>query len=258
MTALTVAGLAVETAGEGFPMVMIHGLGGTANTFQPQMEALHSYRVIRIDLPGAGRSPLGHAKPSLDSFADDVVRVLGALGVSRAHFVGHSMGTLVCQCLAAERPDFVESLLLFGALIEPSESMRTGLPNRARTARSEGMAPIAEQIVEGALSPDTRASRPITVAFVRESIMRQDPEGYAQHCEALARMQAVEHRRIAAPALLVAGESDGMATAGVARDLAGRLKSARVAVVERSGHWLTVERPNECNRIMGEFLTSLH
>lgn len=258
MTALTVGGIAVEAAGEGFPVVMIHGLGGTSNTFQPQLESLRDHRVIRIDLPGAGRSPLGYARPSLENFADDVVRVVGALGVGRAHFAGHSMGTLVCQKIAADRSDLVESLILFGAIIEPSEGMRTGLPTRARTARSEGMAPIADGIVENALSPDTRANRPAAVAFVRESIMRQEPEGYAQHCEALAQMQAVDHRRIAVPALIIAGESDGMATASVARDLAGRLKSARVTVVENSGHWLTIERPDACNRTLSEFLTSLH
>ena len=258
MTTLTVGRMAVDVTGQGFPVVMVHGLGGTSNTFQPQIEALRNHRVIRIDLPGAGRSPHGHAAPSLESFADDVVRVATTLGVTRAHFVGHSMGTLVCQKIAADRSDLVASLTLFGALIEPSDGMRAGLPGRARTARTEGMAPIADQIIEGALSPDTRASRPITVAFVRESLMRQDPEGYARHCEALAKMQAVDHRRITVPALLAAGESDGMATGGIARSLAERLQDARVAIVERSGHWLTVERPDECNRIMRDFLTGLH
>ncbi len=119
------------------------------------------------------------------------------------------------------------------------------------------MAPIADQIIEGALSSETKTSRPAAVAFVRESVMRQDPEGYARHCEALASARAVDHRRVAAPALLVAGESDGTAPASVARSLAERLKDARVAVIAGSGHWLTIEKPRECNEKMRDFLADL-
>ncbi len=254
MTTVSIARMVVEVDGDGPPVVMVHGLGGTSNTFQPQMDALRDARIIRIDLPGAGRSPAGHGTPSMENFAEVVIGAAGALGVRRAHFVGHSMGTIVCQMIAATRPDLVASLTLFGALIEPSDAMRTGLAARARQARSEGMAPIADQIVAGALSADTQANRPAAVAFVRESIMRQDPEGYAGHCEALARAKAVDHRLIAAPALLVAGDADATAPASTARALAERLKGASVAVIERSGHWLTIEKPVECNDRLREFM----
>ncbi len=254
MTMVTVNRMAIEIAGDGVPVVMLHGLGGTSNTFQPQMEALRDYRVVRIDLPGAGLSLPGFGTPSIESFADAVVSAARILGIGRAHFVGHSMGTIVCQAIAAARPDLVASLTLFGPLIEPSDAMRAGLAGRARLARTEGMAPIADESIAGALSAETRSARPAAVAFVRESIMRQDPEGYAGHCEALAKAQAVDHRLIVAPSLLVAGEADAIASAGTARTLADRLKGASVVVIERSGHWLTIEKPVECAEKLRDFL----
>ena len=57
MATVSVGSLIAEVTGEGFPVVMLHGLGGTLNMFQPQLAALSSHRVIRMDLPGAGRSP---------------------------------------------------------------------------------------------------------------------------------------------------------------------------------------------------------
>lgn len=254
MTTVVVRGLCLEVEGEGEPVVMVHGLGGTSNTFQPQLDVLRGHRVLRVDLPGAGRSPVPFETPTMESFAEAIVDAATALGVRRAHFVGHSMGTILCQMIAAARPESVASLTLFGPLTEPSDAMRAGLAARARTARHEGMGPIADAIVEGALSTETRTTQPVAAAFVRESVMRQDPRGYAAHCEALARAGAVDLRRIEAPALLVAGESDAVAPVTGAHALAERLKGASVAVIERSGHWLTIEKPRECNARLRDFL----
>jgi pimeloyl-ACP methyl ester carboxylesterase len=254
VTTVAVNGLVAEVEGDGFPVVMVHGLGGTSNAFQPQMETLRSHRVIRVDLPGSGRSAVPGEEPSIAAFVEAVVGVTRVLGVARAHFVGHSLGTIVCQAIAAERPDLVQSLILFGALAEPGEATRVGLGARAALARREGMAPIADQIVQNTLSASTRASQPAAVAFVRESLMRQNPEGYARTCEALAKATAVDARLISAPALLVTGDADTVNPPSVARELADRITGARLAGVDRGGHWLTIEKPVESNRWIAEFL----
>jgi pimeloyl-ACP methyl ester carboxylesterase len=254
VTTVTANGIVAEVEGDGFPVVMIHGLGGTTNTFQPQMEALRGFRVVRVDLPGSGRSPAPAGEPSLAAFAPAVIGIVRLLGITEAHFAGHSLGTMVCQAIAAEMPSMVRSLVLFGALAEPGDATRTALHGRAGLARREGMAPIADQIVTHALSASTRAESPAAVAFVRESLMRQDPEGYARTCEALAGAEAVDPRRIEAPALLLTGEDDAVNPPSVARALADRIRGARLATVDRGGHWLTVERPADCNRRIAEFL----
>ena len=122
----------------------------------------------------------------MDLLVDAVLRVCAQLGVSRAHFAGHSMGTIVCQHLAVRAPERVRSLALFGALLAPPEPARQGLKTRAAKARDEGMFGIADAIVQASLSSSTREQLPVVVAFVRESLLAQDPEGYARTCEALA------------------------------------------------------------------------
>jgi pimeloyl-ACP methyl ester carboxylesterase len=92
------------------------------------------------------------------------------------------------------------------------------------------------------------------VAFVRESIMRQPAEGYARTCEALAKAEAADVRLISAPALLLTGDADAVNPPSVARALADKLRGAKLAVIDRGGHWLMVEKPAECNRRIAEFL----
>lgn len=254
MTTVTVGPIVAEVTGEGMPVVMIHGLGGTSNMFQPQMPALAGYRVVRIDLPGSGRSARPIEPLTIEIMTEAVIRAMGGMGVTKAHLVGHSMGTIVCQQIAATQPSLVASLALFGALAEPAEATRQGLANRARLARSGGIADIADQIVANAISAHTKETSPATVAFVRESITRQDPESYARTCEALAKATAVDARRISAPTLFVTGDADTVNPPGVAQALADRIKGAVFSSLDRCGHWATVESPRESSQKLADFL----
>jgi len=246
--------LAADDAGDGFPLVMVHGLGGTSNVFQPQMPELSGYRVYRPDLPGSGRSPLPAEPLSMELFAASVLAAARKRGIGRAHLVGHSLGTIVCQRMAADAPDFVASLILFGALTEPPDAARAGLLDRARTARSDGMTGIADQIVASTLAPPAHASKPEAVAFVRELVMRQPPEGYARTCEALSKARAVEAARIAAPTLIITGDADPIAPPSMGQILADRLPRAALSVVNGCGHWATIEKAQESGRRLAEFL----
>jgi len=253
MSGNVVAGLAVEVSGDGVPVLCIHGLGGTSNSFAPQMPALATMRVICPDLPCSGRSA-NTEKPSIAEFAAAIARLADVLGVKSAHFIGHSLGTIVCQHLAAERPELVRSLSLIGALLEPAQATREALRKRAQTARSGGMVEIADSIVASALAAETKSRNPVAAAFVRESVMRQSPEGYARSCEALAGANAANHQRIRCPVLIVNGEEDAVAPPSVARELAERIAGARAIILPRCGHWATIERPEAINAELRRFL----
>jgi pimeloyl-ACP methyl ester carboxylesterase len=252
VSSLAVERMQVEVEGSGDPVIMLHGLGGTSNTFCPQVLGLGGrYRTIRPDLPGSGRTPVSGSL-TIQSMVDAVVRAAKAVGVERAHFVGHSMGTIVCQHVAEQHPELVRSLALFGPIHQPPEPARKGLGDRAAKARNEGMPGIADQIVQATLSGDTKSNAPVAVALVREFIMRQDAEGYARNCEALAAAQPANLDRIKCPVRLVTGDEDPVAPASNARAMAERLSDARVTILNRCGHWSTIERPQDCNQVLKE------
>ena len=255
--------MAVEDDGDGEAVVLVHGLGGTTNTWTPLLPALAGRRTVRIELPGSGRSrdayalrdsaPGGGAL-AIDTLVAAVLRVVGQLGLARPHFVGHSLGTIVCQHLALRAPERVAGLALFGPLAAPPDAARTGLTARAARARAEGMFGVADAIVGGTLSASTRAEQPVTVAMVRESLLAQDPEGYARTCEALAGAQPAAIERIESSVLLVAGDEDPVAPVHGARALSQRLRASRVEVLGRCGHWMTFERAQSCQGLLREFL----
>jgi len=251
---------AVEDEGEGPAVVCVHGLGGSSNTFTPLAGALARHRVVRIDLPGSGRSHRAEGALSMARYADLVQSACARLNVTRAHFVGHSMGNIVLQHVAVAAPKLVASLALFGPLIVPPDPARAAIRARGERAMSEGANGLHEitlALLNASISADTRARLPVAVAFVRESLMRQDPDGYARSCFALADAPAAAVDQITAPVLLVTGDEDVVAPPQAVRAMAEKLhraRSVRVVVLPKCGHWTPVERPEECMRELRSFL----
>jgi pimeloyl-ACP methyl ester carboxylesterase len=270
MAVLWVDRMAVDVRGEGDAVVFVHGLGGSVNAWTPLLPALARQRCIRIDLPGAGRShkayALGSANGhgghvSTESQAEAVLRVFEALGLPQAHVVGHSYGTLIAQMLAAQAPARVRSLSLFGALLEPSQAMRDLMRTRAALAREQGMFEIAEAVSQAGLSASSRETQPVGVAYVRETVGAQDPEGYARNCLALGESHAARLELIRCPTLIVNGDEDVVTPLSGARQLADRLRGhgtpVRVEVLGRCGHWPMLERTADAQRLLRDFLDKL-
>src|SRR5688572_22758036 len=140
MSLVLIDGVAVEVDGEGDAVVLVHGLGGTSNNWTPVMGALARHRSIRPDLPGSGRSARVEGALSIERYVECVKAVCDRLDVKRAHFVGHSLGTIVCFHLAARFPALVRSLALFGPLLAPPEAARPNIAARGAKARNEGVA----------------------------------------------------------------------------------------------------------------------
>jgi 3-oxoadipate enol-lactonase len=248
--------MAVEIDGEGDAVLMIHGLGGSSNVWTPVMPAVARFKTLRPDLPGSARSGRVEGPLSIERFVQAILRAARAVGVERAHVAAHSLGTIVAFHLAAAEPRFVRSLALFGPLLAPADSIRSTIRARAEKARSEGdagMQEIANALVQAATSSETKAKRRVSIALVREFIMRQPSDGYARTCDALADAQPADTSKIACPTLLVTGDEDAIAPAQSVRQIAERIPGCRLEILRGCGHWTMLEKPDECNDLLRRF-----
>ena len=252
MTGASVGRTQIEIDGAGAAIVFVHGLGGDSNSFQMLLGALGGFRCLRPDLPGSGRSPRPFEALSMELFVETVAGVIEKIGGGAAHLVGHSMGTLVCQHVAARFPECVKSLTLFGPIVEPSDAARQRLRDRARGARQDGLIAIADAAATGGTSSTSRNANALLAPFVRESHMRQDPEGFAQTCEALADSVAADLRFLRCPTLIVTGDEDAIAPPSAAQALADKMKGSKLKVLEHCGHWTPFERPQDCARLLSD------
>lgn len=237
--------MAVEIAGDGDPVLLIHGLGATGNLWTPQAGVLaRFFRVVRPDLPGSGRSP-PEGEVSTARLVDAMVALLDRLDIGQAHVAGHSFGSVVAQHLAVGHPDRVRSLALIGPIQAPADPARKALRDRAQKARNEGLIGVADTTVQVGTSAETKAHRPEVAAFVRELVMRQDAAAYASTCDAVASVEPADVGTIRCPTLLVTGDEDATAPPKVVRALADKIPGSRMVVLGRCGHWTPLERAAE-------------
>lgn len=109
------------TAGQGFPLILLHGNGEDHTYFKHQMGPFsEKFRVIALDTRGHGQSPRGTAPFTLEQFAEDLKGFLDGREIRRCHLLGFSDGANIALLFALKYPDYVEKLVLNGADLYPS------------------------------------------------------------------------------------------------------------------------------------------
>ncbi|MFM6996980.1 MAG: alpha/beta fold hydrolase [Limnohabitans sp.] len=251
------AGMAVETDGEGPAVVCVHGLGGSHNTWTAMRQAFEGHRLVCLDLPGCGHSE-GPVPGDWPQLVEALAGVCRALNLSKAHWVGHSMGSLLVLHLAQQHPEWVERMVLLGPVHAPTEPMRHALLTRAerlgQAPAALAMQTLADQTLVAGISAHSRHIQPLAWALLRQDLVRQSPAVYAAYCRLLARAPAADLAPLTMPSLLITGDEDAVAPAHSVRALAGQLRRARTEILPRCGHWAPLERPHDCVRATRGFL----
>ncbi|WP_284976775.1 alpha/beta hydrolase [Arthrobacter sp. efr-133-TYG-104] len=249
--------LFVETTGTGDDVVLVHGLGGTTSFYEPLVASLaERFRVTRYDFAGHGRSPRDR-ELSLESLAAELALVIESRTASgRAHLVGHSMGTLIVQQLASTRPDLVQEIVLLGPVREQSQAAKDATRARAALVRAKGMAAVADTIANAATADYAALGNPLVRPFVRELLLGQDPEAYAQACEALAAATNPDLTAIRSKVLLLTGSEDKVSTPASNEAMSAELGSAELLIAPETGHWTVPEAPDFVTAAVVDFLTT--
>ena len=242
--------------GEGPPVVLVHALGGTVHAWYGVIEnlALH-HHVVALDLRGHGRSDSGRSAISIASYADDVRALIEALELPAVTLVGHSLGTLVAQHLAATRPELVDQLVLVGGISYFEPPTKDAYAKRAEMVEADGMDALVDDWLPGAIAPRTAAESPQLVGLLREMFLRNDPSSYAKACRALAKAPAIAREQIGQPTLLVVGDHDRSTPIAMTEELHREIPVSLVRVVAGASHWVPLEQPDALAAAILEFLT---
>lgn len=231
----------------GIPVVFVHGYGGDTEQWMAQLDHLRpSRRAVALDLRGHGRSsaPAGN-EYSVDAFASDIATVVDSLKLDRFVLVGHSMGGSAAIAYAAAHPDRVAGLVMVGA--------------PGRTPPEQGQQMMAQ--IEANYDSVTAWywNRLLTDAqpAVRERVMakmRSVPkEASLIIISALSAYDPVPAlARYPGPKLaIVTAHENGP------NDLQNIVRGLPTRTIEQASHWMHMDKPEEFNRVLDAFLSTL-
>ena len=260
METVEVDGLRVgyERAGQGPPLVLLHGyVGDGATTWRGQLEGLSDrFTVVAWDMPGAGMSSDPPESFGLEGYADCLAGFIGRLGLERPHVAGLSLGGALALELYRRHPRVPATLVLASAYAGWGGSLPADVAAQ-RLRQALALSELSGEEFVGTLLPTmfSEGTAPEAVAAFGASMRSFHPAGF----RAMARASAGNVRevlgRIEVPTLLVYGDQDVRAPLAVAEDLHAAIPGSRLVVLPGVGHACSIEAPDEFNRVVRDFLS---
>lgn len=240
-------GLHYEEAGAGPPVLLVSGLNGLAAPWRPVVPALAAhFRVITHDHRGLGASDPWDGPYGVDQIAADVLGLMDALGLARAHIVGHSLGGAVAQAIAADHPDRVARLVIYASWPGKDAYFDRTMRMRRATLLHQGVEEFLRTGPLGVYPPRWVRDNDAALTASLPASVAAFP-GVEKMC---ARMQAcLDHERradlprIAAPTLVLGVQDDVSTPAYCSEEIAEAIPGARLALLPYGGHNAHVAAP---------------
>ena len=235
------------------PAVLIHGLGADRRAWLYQVPAFCGrVPTLLVDLRGHGRSSAPPGDWSVAEMARDVVRLLRTLGVEKASLVGLSLGGMVAQQFALDYPYATASLVLADTIAGPPRGDQQPLRDARAFIEANSMRDIAETRITTAFSEQVD---PLLRRHLIEMVALNNKANYERAARAAFTFDVRDRlAEIAAPTLVVLGVADRTFPRAWMEDVAGGIRGARIARLAGAGHISNLERPQEFNRAVLEFL----
>ena len=245
-----------QDAGQGEPVMLIHGVGADASSWDAIVAALsREFRILRLDLRGHGRSGHIEGACALDDFERDVADVLDAARDARAHIVGFSLGGMIAQALALRHPERVDRLVLLSAVAGRSAEERERVQARLATLREKGVAAIMGASQDRWFTPDFVARNPDLVAQRMRQLQENHAPSYAAAYTVFCTSDLGDRlHAIRAPTLIATGEHDQGSNTRMARFMHAEIAGSRLEILPGLRHSILVEAPDLVTRLLRDFL----
>ena len=245
--------------GQGFPLLLIHGLAGDHSAWTPQIEAWRgAHRVIAPDSRGAGRSSQVDEPISTEDMARDMLALLDRLGIAKAHVLGRSMGGAIAQHMALLAPERVHSLMMCASFAKLDPFGHRVLSNMREVLELTGSwAAHARHSVQNFVSPDFFDAKPERIAAIEQLIGGETrlPACYVRQNHACLAHDTLERlAEIRCPTLILSGGRDPICPPACMRWMAERIPHAETVVFENSSHFFLMEEPERFMHTMEHWL----
>ena len=256
-----------EQTGEGPSLVFIHGAFADSRIWDPQWRYFSTkYHVLRYDLRGHGRTgPSDLDLYSMETYADDLASLLTAQGIESPVICGLSWGGGIAQTFAVKYPDLLKGLVLAGASAAMSITVGEKLIRYVLFPKPAMMLMIrilsVEQYIQFSfwlsgitLGKDWLSRDEGTIHYLRQSMSQISKNEYLKIWGAIYGFDLAPLEKISCPTLVVTGEKDTKMVLRHASEIIRRVPCVEVHILPAAYHAMTLEEPEQFNKVLDQFL----
>jgi 3-oxoadipate enol-lactonase len=250
-----------EGAGDGFSLILLHPFPvhhGFWSSVAGQLATRH--RLLMPDLRAHGHSEVGEGTATMAKHAEDIRRLLDDQKITRAAFVGVSIGGYILFEFWRRYRELVAALVLSNTRAEPDTEQ--GRANRLKSiedSRQHGLGQFFDAQTQNLIGETTRRNRPDLVARARAMMQMMTVDGFTAVQQGMAsRPDSVPIlRTINVDTLVIAGEEDTLIPPASAQLMHQNIPGAKLATIPRAGHYAALENPEDFGRVLRQFLEGL-
>lgn len=256
-----------ELSGEGPALVFVHGAFADARLWEPQWKHFSAqYRLLRYDLRGHGRTGVSdRAHYSINTFADDLTCLLGALGCHSPVVCGLSWGGSIAQAFAVRHPGRLKGLILAGSAVAIDLTLVDKLLCRVlfpwwamrqtiRTLSVENFTRFSLRLARLTRGRHWLSRDADIQAYLEQCMLGMDSGEYLKIWEALYHFHTLPLERVACPTLVLNGEHEPKNAFRHRQEILHRVPHAEARLVPHASHAMNLEEPVVFNRFVEEFL----
>ena len=229
-------------------LIFIHGLGLNKRTWDDYIDAFKAdYQVILYDLCGHGESGLPDKTPSLRVLSDQLYELVCHLKLEKVHVIGFSLGGMINRRFAMDYPDHVSSLIILNSPHERSQDQQKLVEQRAKDTSDGGAAATIETTLERWFTPSFRQNNPTKTDWVRQTVLANHPQNYADHRFVLANgvLELIRPTPpLDLPTLVMTCAHDSGSNVAMSEAIASEIAHSELVIIPELQHLGLLERPD--------------
>tara|TARA_B100000575_G_scaffold52377_1_gene39166 strand:+ start:1226 stop:1999 length:774 start_codon:yes stop_codon:yes gene_type:complete len=234
------------------PIVLIHGVGLDHEMWEYQFNSFEN-TVLTYDILGHGKTPLGVGQVTFDDFSEQLINLIGELGIGKIHLVGFSIGSLIARNFATKHNDRLQTLTLLSSIFKRSNQQQKVVDDRFE--KSKNSSKMSNDALVRWFTEDYLKKNQEKSEWISSILSRNNMKNFNKIYELFVKHKDDEDfKKIIAETLVMTGEEDVGSTPEMSKNLSKVIKNSKLKIIPKGKHLCSIECVDDVNNAIKEHI----
>ena len=234
------------------PIVLIHGVGLDNEMWKYQFNSFEN-TVLTYDILGHGKTPLGVGQVTFDDFSEQLINLIGELGIGKIHLVGFSIGSLIARNFATKHNDRLQTLTLLSSIFKRSNQQQKVVDDRFE--KSKNSSKMSNDALVRWFTEDYLKKNQEKSDWISSILSRNNMKNFNKIYELFVKHKDDEDfKKIIAETLVMTGEEDVGSTPEMSKNLSKVIKNSKLKIIPKGKHLCSIECVDDVNNAIKEHI----